>query len=275
MNQAAGGKGITGSTLKIIAIAAMLIDHIGAAVLERMMMAEGYLEAALSSSAVLNLWMDEHGMLFMADFCMRSIGRIAFPIFCFLLVEGFQRTGNVKKYALRLGLFSLISEVPFDLAFSGELLEFKYQNVFFTLFLGLVVMMAVDWTGRQKLHPVVKAVLDLGAVLVGMAAADLLHTDYYGFGILCIMALYFFRQNRGIQAAAGVVAFLAGSFLLRGGLSGVFGEMAAVAGFIPVYFYNGQRGLKMKYVFYAFYPVHLLILYGICFLLKIQNIMIR
>lgn len=275
MNQAAGGKGLTGSALKIIAIAAMFIDHIGAAVLERMMMAEGYMEAARSSYAALNLWMDEHKMLFMADFCMRFIGRIAFPIFCFLLVEGFQRTRNVKKYALRLGLFALISEVPFDLAFCGALLDFRYQNVFFTLFLGLVVMMAVDWIGRQELHLVVKALLDLGMVAIGMAAADLLHTDYYGFGILCIMALYFFRQNRGWQAAAGVVAFLAGSFFLRGGLNGLFGEMAAVAGFIPVYFYNGQRGLKMKYAFYAFYPVHLLLLYGVCILLKIQSIAIR
>ena len=275
MNEMTARRGITGSTLKLIAITAMLIDHIGAAVVERMMMASGYMEAAMESQAALTAWIGEHGMLAMTDMGMRYIGRIAFPIFCFLLVEGFQRTRDVRKYALRLGLFALISEVPFDLTFSGQLLEFRYQNVFFTLFLGLLAMMAADWVRKQNLHFLVTAALDIGVLAAGIAAAEFLRTDYAGSGVLCIMAMYFFRQRRGWQVLAGLAALLAGCYVLLGGLGMVISEITAVFGFLLIYRYNGERGIRLKYVFYAFYPVHLLILYGICMLMGIQGIVIR
>ena len=104
-------KGLSGSTLKIIEMVTMLIDHIGAAVLARMIIAG-------------------NADLYDAYRTLRMIGRIAFPIFCFLLIEGFQHTKNAKKYAERLFLFAAISEIPFDLAFSAKVLEFQYQNVF-------------------------------------------------------------------------------------------------------------------------------------------------
>ena len=106
-------KGLSGSTLKLIAIITMLIDHIGAAVIARLLIAGQGSE-----------------MLYKIYYAMRAVGRVAFPIFCFLLVEGFFYTGSRKKYALRLFGFALLSEIPFDLAFSGKILEFGYQNVF-------------------------------------------------------------------------------------------------------------------------------------------------
>ena len=114
-------KGLSGSTLKLIAIITMLIDHIGAAVIARLLIAGQGSE-----------------MLYKIYYAMRAVGRVAFPIFCFLLVEGFFYTGSRKKYALRLFGFALLSEIPFDLAFSGKILEFGYQNVFFTLLIGLL-----------------------------------------------------------------------------------------------------------------------------------------
>lgn len=272
MNETVAGRGITGSTLKLIAIVAMLVDHIGAAIVERIMIVNGYLEAAYTSQAAFGAWMAEHRLLCTTDLVMRAAGRIAFPIFCFLLVEGFQRTRDVKKYALRLGLFALISEVPFDLAFRSQVLEFRQQNVFFTLFLGLLVMIAFDRIRRSDLHVIVKVVLDAAALAGGILAADMLQTDYHGFGVLCIVMLYLFRENRRWQAAAGIVTILAGSYLMMGGLNAMFSEMAAVIGFLPIYFYNGRRGLRMKYVFYLFYPVHLLILYGLCTLMGLQAV---
>ena len=120
-------KGFSGSTLKLIAIITMLIDHIGAAVIARLLIAGQGSE-----------------LLYKIYYAMRAVGRVAFPIFCFLLVEGFFYTGSRKKYALRLFGFALLSEIPFDLAFSGKILEFGYQNVFFTLLIGLLTIMLFD-----------------------------------------------------------------------------------------------------------------------------------
>jgi len=253
-------RGISGSTIKIIAIVSMFIDHIGAAVLGRFIMHSGYMEAAASanSNAIMD-WMSENLNLFFVYSVMRMIGRLGFPIFCFLLVEGFQRTRNVKKYAMRLGLFALISEIPFDLAFNGEILEFGYQNVFFTLFLGLMTMIAFDWIAKREwaanagLDRAVKVIFSAAALVTGAGIAHFLRTDYAAKGVICIMVLYLFRKKRAAQIAAGCVAFL--------------WEITAPLAFIPVAFYNGKRGLKMKYFFYAFYPGHLLLLWLITLVL--------
>ncbi len=135
-------KGISGSTLKMIAIVTMVIDHIGAAVLARLLMVNGLGELDQTNTDAIMQWLSANGALYGTYTVMRMIGRVAFPIFCFLLVEGFLHTHDVKKYAMRLGLFALLSEIPFDLAFSSKILEFNYQNVFFTLFIGLLTMIA-------------------------------------------------------------------------------------------------------------------------------------
>ena len=122
-------KGISGSTLKMIAIVTMLIDHIGAAVLARLLMVNGLGELDQTNTDAIMQWLSANGALYGTYTVMRMIGRVAFPIFCFLLVEGFLHTHDVKKYAMRLGLFALLSEIPFDLAFSSKILEFNYQNV--------------------------------------------------------------------------------------------------------------------------------------------------
>lgn len=126
-------KGLSGSALKIIAIVTMLIDHIAATVIIRILKFGGYNDGLYQLYRV-----------------MRNIGRIAFPIFCFLLVEGFMHTRDREKYALRLGCFAAVSEIPFDLAFNGKVLEVGYQNVFFTLLLGLLTMMAYDAVMNQS-----------------------------------------------------------------------------------------------------------------------------
>lgn len=133
-------RGISGSTLKLVAVAAMLTDHIAAVVLARQIMDSGYLMAVYKGGTAYADWARDYGTLYQAYMIMRAIGRLGFPIFCFLLVEGFQKTRNVKKYGLRLGLFALISEIPFNLALTGEVTASGYQNVFLTLFLGLFAL---------------------------------------------------------------------------------------------------------------------------------------
>lgn len=222
-------KKVTGGTLKIIAILTMLIDHIGAT---------GVWNVVVQTGS------ERWRILYIV---MRQIGRIAFPIFCFLLVEGFIHTHSRKKYLFRLVLFSFLSEIPFDLAFSGKLISFSNQNVFFTLSIGMICMMLTEWIQEKEEYNKEKKIVYAGIVcIVGMLLAHLLKTDYSEKGIFCIMILYYFRKNRIYQVIAGILSFL--------------WEISAPLAFIPIGMYNGKRGVQMKYFFYFFYPVHLLIL---------------
>lgn len=251
-----GKKGLSGSTLKLIAVITMLIDHIGAAILGRYLMATGYMEIALSGEiSSMIAWLQEYSTLYWSYTAMRMIGRIAFPIFCFLLIEGFQKTHDRKKYALRLFIFALVSELPFDLAFKARIFDMTYQNVFFTLFFGFLALLAYDkisqksWLEKPLGDKAVRPLLSAAALAVCAAAAELLRADYGALGVLMITVLYVFRTKKPAMIAAGCVAFA--------------WELTAPLAFIPIGFYNGKRGLKLKYMFYLFYPLHLLILYGI------------
>lgn len=243
-------KGLTGSTLKIIAMATMLIDHIGAAVLARMLLAAQADPEDIANYAKVAEWTASWSEIYNIYMALRMIGRIAFPIFCFLLVEGFRHTHNPRKYAIRLFLFAAISEIPFDLAFSSKVLEFEHQNVFFTLAIGLVTMIIYKRVEEKEYKkPFVRLVLQIATGLAGACAAELLHTDYGMLGVLVILLFYIMRQNRMHQIVCGMVLFAE--------------NMTAWFAFLPILGYNGKRGWNVKWIFYAFYPVHLLILYGI------------
>ena len=241
--------GISGSVLKWFAVITMVIDHFGASVLET------YVMNVWGRSPLGNLFSDHWNELLRVDRILRYIGRPAFPIFCFLLVEGFLHTKNVWKYAGRLALFALVSEIPFDLAFQGEWLFMGYQNIFFTLLIGLLVMIAFQTAEEKMAAKPLRILCEAVVLLAGYVLADVMHTDYGGLGVVCIMLLYIFRYNRKMQVLAGAAVFM--------------WEITAPLAFLPIYFYNGKRGMKMKYFFYAFYPVHLLILYGIAWLLGV------
>lgn len=243
-------QGICGSTLKMIALITMLIDHTGAVLLPRIVAA--------------GLFPGIHSRLIVLYYIMRYIGRIAFPIYCFLLVEGFCKTRNVGKYALRLAGFAVLSEIPFDLALNSAVLEFGYQNVFFTLLWGLLAMTASDRVSRWLFGEQDSLAKKLGAsavtvvcAIVAAMAAEWMNTDYGAIGVACIMVLYLFRNRKAAQITAGVAVFL--------------WEYTAPLAFIPIGFYNGERGKQIKYLFYIFYPLHLLILYLICMLLNIHG----
>lgn len=241
--------GISGSTLKVIAILSMLIDHTGAVILERLLISRGLYAAAWAGEDVLQQFYQDNPILYGAWFVMRQIiGRLAFPIFCFLLAEGFCHTRSVFKYACRLGIFALLSEIPFDLAIFGRPFYWGYQNIFFTLLIGLLVMIVFRCiTERLQTRFVLKLPLYVLALAAGLAAAELLCTDYGARGVFSIVAIYIFRKVKWQQLLAGCVTFL--------------WEITAPFAFIPIAFYNGKRGLKMKYFFYAFYPLHLFLLY--------------
>ena len=326
-------KGIYGSTLKLIAIFIMLIDHTAATILDRTLIYRGIKTLDGTNMTAVQEFMRQNGAIYYTDIAMRYIGRIAFPIFCFLLVEGFIHTRNKWNYTLRLAIFSLISEIPFDLAFKGKFFDMSYQNVFFTLTIGMLVMTGF-WFVKEKLEDkkwlmlpaiggiiavttaasyavkgtvsnlnasfaaygagstinlnqtayyIIIGILGLTAILIylltirksikkanvrfadllilvaGMVLATLLKTDYSAFGILTIAVVYGLRRSP-VKAVLGACITLTIMTL---------GEITAFFALIPAALYNGQRGLKLRYVFYIFYPAHLLILYLICYFMGI------
>lgn len=224
--------GVSADTLKWIALFTMLIDHIGASILEKI---PQYHTVE---------W------VYQLDLLLRFIGRIAFPIYCFLLVEGFFMTRSRKKYALNLFVFAIISEIPFELSFMGGL-DIGFHNVYWTLLLGMLLMMVLE---KIKLRlPDKYNLLALLVVAVVAVTAHLLDTDYGAIGVMLIFILYQTRDERKRQSVLGAVAMCY--------------EITAPIAFVLTYHYNGkrkQRRLEVaKYFFYAFYPIHLLILYWV------------
>lgn len=270
-------KRLTSGALKIIALITMFIDHIGAGVMLYAIKA-GIYPFGLDFDGAANLY-----------YTLRGIGRTAFPIYCFLLVEGFYHTRSRFKYASNLGLFGLISEAIFDAAFKVKtdvanpdiiqlLLEnkdriFKASNVFFTLFIGLIVICALNYieekfrTDEPVLFPVfyvmrnpLYLVLYLVPIVAGCGVAYYFNTDYDYIGILVIVAFYIFRNNPLFACI--------GAYLI---LLNIESEAWAWPAFLLILLYNGKPGVvtkKFKYVFYAFYPAHMLLLYLIrCYIL--------
>ncbi len=271
-------RGLSGSTLKLAAITAMLIDHMGATLVTAYLTTPGN-------------WSEEGYALY---YVMRMIiGRTAFPIFCFLLTQGFEKTSSVWKYAFRLGVFALISEIPFNLAINGALFDFTWQNVFFTLFLGLLSLIILKKAEESSLNRVCSWAFGAAGVVLCMAAAELLNTDYGAYGVLCMVVLYLTRRSPWLQLVAGTASLWLGdaaiefvkqfvfclqicledgslarlpallSLELPGHVTFAMGgnELLAPLGLVLVPFYNGKRGLRLKYFFYLFYPIHLLLLY--------------
>lgn len=246
-------KGITGSTLKMVAMLTMLVDHIAATIIYRSIRHEMMISGAVTLEQQYE-YINGHIGIYAVYMIMRIIGRMAFPIFCFLLVEGFLYTKSKKKYAYRLGMFALVSEIPFDLATNGALCSFEGQNVFFTLLLGLLAMMCLEKIEKSQSKKSKRILFSILVFVLFMALAFLLKTDYAAGGILTIIVMYCFRQDKMKRMAFGVLSLLSCGLI----------EGFAFVNLIFIRKYNGKRGSSLKYVFYCFYPVHLLVLSLIC-----------
>lgn len=269
--------GVSADLLKLTAIITMLIDHIGAGILERLLI-DGYV-----TDYALYL------KIYQLDSVLRIIGRISFPIFCFLLAEGFLHTRSRRGYAFRLLVFALLSEIPFDLLFSGGF-NGNSQNVFWTLLIGLLVLWGMDGVRRafrtreisrmhggacrpEKNRALWRAAEAAGILLViaaGMCAAAFLKTDYSWRGVLLIAVIGLLMRDRLLLVIDAPCAFLFTEFLqlfiggrgLLSCLETVLSHMTVFVSFALIWFYNGERKRKgHRYFFYLFYPVHLLILF--------------
>ena len=228
MEKTTKGNGISADWLKWIAIVTMFIDHIGAAVVEKT-----------------NIYLLPYGKVL--DFTLRFIGRLAFPIFCFLLIEGFYHTRNRHRYLCNLLIFALISELPFEISFLGEIV-FGFRNVYWTLAIGMIMMLLFEKIKERTLE---KTNLWFFLTIAACAIlAEILHTEYGAIGIILVYIVYKLRDDRKQQCICGAIATAY--------------EITAPIAFLLIYKYNGVRKQKhLKYFFYAFYPLHLLFLYWV------------
>ncbi len=232
--------GLTSNMLRILAMAFMICDHLWAKVVPG------------------NDW-------------MTYVGRMTFPIFAFMISEGFVHTSNLKKYIFRLLGFALISEIPFNLFYGGNWFYPYHQNVLFTLLLGLLAITLIDKARKDKTaKTITKTVLLLIPICLG---AFIGFPDYGFWGFLTVVMFYLFR---GFPFAwlLQLIAMILMNFVLYEGqfipveLFGKTYEIAtqgfAVFALIPIWLYGGKKGKSskiMQYGFYAFYPLHMLIIY--------------
>ena len=212
----------------------------------------------LKMLAVISMSIDHAGAVLMPEcIWMRIIGRLAFPIYCFLLVQGFRNTYNIKKYIGRLALFAAVSEIPFNLAFYGAIIAKESRNVFFTLLLGLLLLELITLlrTYGKTISPVMNGALEGAAVLSFALAAEVLKSDYSFYGILMIYCFFLLENNFFMKLLFQALI----NIRLMGYIQGF-----ALAAMLPVYLYNGSMGCKKyKYFFYWYYPVHLILIWFI------------
>ena len=231
---------INNNTLKIIAMILMLLDH---------------------------LW----GTIIPGNQWMTLIGRMAFPIFAFLIVEGFFHTSDLKKYMKRLFIFGLISEIPFNLIYTGSIIFPFHQNVMFTLLLGLLIINEIDKIKnnkeiKKKIIPILKIFLFLLISIIGFV-------DYGVTGVLTIVVFYLFRGfklawiGQLISLILLYIVFFEGQSVILNIFNYEYFlplQSIGVLSLIFIWLYNGEKGKNnklIKYLFYSFYPVHMLVIY--------------
>lgn len=218
--------------LKVIALATMIIDHTGAVF--------------------------EH--TFNTD-VLRVIGRLSFPLYAFLIANGCKHTRSIKKYMLRLAIFAVISEIPFELAFM-RLGDMSHQNIFFTLALGVLAIMIYEKINSYSGTPakIFKYLLPLPVIILG----DILSTDYGAVGVFLIFAFYLIDdvyRRAAVMLIAGFAVYTSFRYFAPLYLCYVAAFMLAL---IPIQLYNGEKGRDFnKWAFYIIYPAHLLILAAI------------
>lgn len=232
--------GLTSNMLRSIAVLLMLSDHIWA--------------TAMSFGD----W-------------MTYIGRMAFPIFAFQIAEGFVHTKNFKKYALRLLGFAIVTEIPFNFFYSSRFFNPYHQNVLFTLLLGLLAIKVID--GIKKDRSGKNIALSVLYLLLILLASVIGFVDYGYLGMLTVVMFYLMRDFpfAWLGQLVGMIllniTFFEGLVFpveILGKTFEIPSQGFAVFALIPIWLYGGRKGKSSKalqYGFYAFYPVHMIVLY--------------
>jgi hypothetical protein len=203
---------------------------------------------------------------------LTCLGRLAFPIFAFLLVEGYFHTKNLKKYMLRLLIGAIVSELPFDLAFYGRWFYPGHQNVLWTFLIALFLVHC-NQEAKQPHRPWLRPVVGAASIGLALVIGSWTHIDYHHAGLLTVLVFFFFRGRTGWHFAGQwlclgfIFTALIQSFTYEIELLGLVlplpRQALALLALIPIWLYRGRQGhhsRPFQYACYAFYPLHLLIL---------------
>lgn len=202
---------------------------------------------------------------------MTCVGRLAFPIYAFLIVEGYFHTKNFRKYMSRLAVFAILSEIPFNLAMGSSMFYPLHQNVLWSFLISLGL---IRWNETVKEKRIWKRIaVGIASICIGAAAGLLTFVDYYHAGILTVLVFYFFRHRKWWCSLGQLACLWYINMEMLGGLVyeiPILGQMVsfprqgfALLALIPIWLYRGKQGYHsrgMQYGYYLFYPVHLLIL---------------
>ncbi|MDU6791760.1 MAG: TraX family protein [Intestinibacter bartlettii] len=220
---------INGAGLKYIAFISMFIDHFNKTIITPLL---NYQQPLVTISTIFDI-----------------IGRIAFPIFAFMIVEGFYKTKSRGKYLRNLLIFAIISEVPYDMFQSKVFINNRSQNIMWALAIGLLNLIIVDKLKEKIKNKYAWLGISILIVAINAVVATLLSFDYDYYSIIIIFILYLFYDKRFLGS---ILSYLV-----------IIKEVYAILGFAVINFYNGEKGRQNKLFNYFFYPAHLLIL-GLC-----------
>lgn len=195
---------------------------------------------------------------------LTCIGRIAFPIFAFLITEGYIHTSNINKYIKRMMIFAIITEIPFNLMVSASPIYPFHQNVLWTFVISLLTLKYLNFDNTKNIF---KSIL---IIILAIIIATITMCDYFGAGVMMVVGFYIFRKSKLLQL---LMMIYVNMILIQGysypidiaGYTYYFPQQGfAVLSLIFIWLYNGKQGYHAKWfkIFcYAFYPLHMLILY--------------
>ncbi len=233
---------ISSSALHILAMGFMLCDHLWAA-------------------------------LFPAEEWLTCIGRMAFPIFAFMIAEGYRCTHDLRRYMLRMLLWACLSEIPFNLIYGGTVVYPYHQNVLWTFLISLLLIFLIEKC-MSRFKAVTAALLSAGLALAGFILGYAVMADYYGAGVLTVLTFYFFRGQNWKSMICQFLCLYVLNVELLGGYYyefSLFGHEVefiqqglALLALIPIWLYRGRQGIHNKmfqYFCYGFYPLHIIVLF--------------
>ncbi|MBQ7885825.1 MAG: hypothetical protein IJ313_02915 [Clostridia bacterium] len=215
---------------------------------------------ALRLIALLTMMVDHVGLALFPDVGLfRCVGRLSFPIYCFLIVQGYLHTRSIASYGRRLMLLAILSEIPFDMLIFGRIASPVEQNVLFSLLLGLMALYSHDALNTKPLHA---SAAILALCLCAMAA----NVSYGWLSIALCLGVRCAGESRaklGIYTAGALLLYSLTLLLSRVTASWVLVSLCALFGIVPLLLYNGKRGARhpmLTFLFYAAYPLHIILL---------------
>ncbi len=249
---------LSSAAIKHIAIILMIVNHVSAA----------YFDNFAPDST--SFWSEAHWYF----------TRASFVLFTFLIAEGLVHTRNRMRYVLNLTFFAFLSEVPYDLFRYGKFFSFSLQNVFFTLALGALTVAVIDMLPKK-----LRFLSGTGVVILACAISFLFKFEYSVLGVILIVLMYYFREKYILRLilcglalyliplAKGVASHLYYKdlwYVVKFYMKNSLLQFSGIAAFIPIAFYSGEKGRQLpKYFYYAFYPVHMLLIVLGIYLIKL------